>query len=90
MENKGYGKEPMEEDHGGGQDPHRVVVSAKNNNFWRRVQIMELLVTRLYPPPVTSVPRNVEVSQHRPVHTFSTITRKYNLTTGDMQTRLHT
>jgi hypothetical protein len=29
MENKGAGQEPMEEDHGGGQGPHRVVVSAK-------------------------------------------------------------
>jgi hypothetical protein len=29
MENKGAGQELMEEDHGGGKDPHRAVVSAK-------------------------------------------------------------
>jgi hypothetical protein len=29
MENKGAGQGPIEEDHGGGQDPHRVVLSAK-------------------------------------------------------------
>jgi hypothetical protein len=29
MENKGAGQEPMEEDPAGGQDPDRVVVSAK-------------------------------------------------------------
>jgi hypothetical protein len=29
MENKGAGQEPIEEDHGGGQDAHRVVLSAK-------------------------------------------------------------
>jgi hypothetical protein len=29
MKNKGAVQEPVEEGHGGGQDPHRVVVSAK-------------------------------------------------------------
>jgi hypothetical protein len=33
IENKSARQEPMENDHGGGQDPYRVVVSVKNSKL---------------------------------------------------------